>query len=121
MVFNATLNNISVISWRTVLLVEETGVPGETTDLPQVTDKLMMLYLIHLGWTGFQLITLVVIGTDCMGICKTNYHTMTTTTTPYTPINSDAFILPKYVKRQSINQGKKYKINSYSKTIFGKL
>jgi hypothetical protein len=26
-VFNATFNNISVISWQTVLLVEETGVP----------------------------------------------------------------------------------------------
>ena len=26
---NATFNNISVISWRSVLLVEETGVPGE--------------------------------------------------------------------------------------------
>jgi hypothetical protein len=29
MVFNATFNNISVISWRSVLLVEETGVPGD--------------------------------------------------------------------------------------------
>jgi hypothetical protein len=29
MVFNASFNNISVISWRSVLLVEETGVPGE--------------------------------------------------------------------------------------------
>jgi hypothetical protein len=29
MVFNATFNNISVISWWSVLLVEETGVPGE--------------------------------------------------------------------------------------------
>ena len=29
MAFNATFNNISVISWRTVLLVEETRVPGE--------------------------------------------------------------------------------------------
>ena len=29
MVFNATLNNISVISWKSVLLVEETGVPRE--------------------------------------------------------------------------------------------
>jgi len=28
-VFNATLNNISVISWRSVLLVEKTGVPRE--------------------------------------------------------------------------------------------
>jgi hypothetical protein len=34
MVFNATFNNISVISLRSVLLVEE------TTDLSQVTDKL---------------------------------------------------------------------------------
>jgi len=29
MVFNATFNNISVISWRSVLLVDETGLPGE--------------------------------------------------------------------------------------------
>jgi len=29
MVFNATFSNISVISWRWVLLVEETGVCGE--------------------------------------------------------------------------------------------
>ena len=29
MVFNATLNNISVISWWSVLLVEETGVSRE--------------------------------------------------------------------------------------------
>ena len=29
MVFNATSNNFSAISWRSVLLVEETVVPGE--------------------------------------------------------------------------------------------
>ena len=29
MVFNTTFNNISVKSWLSVLLVEETGVPGE--------------------------------------------------------------------------------------------
>ena len=29
MVFNTTFNNISVISWQSVLLVEETGIPGE--------------------------------------------------------------------------------------------
>ena len=28
-VFNSTFNNISVISWLSVLSVEETGVPGE--------------------------------------------------------------------------------------------
>ena len=46
MVINATSNNISVISWQSVLLVEETG---ETADLSQVTVKLyhIMLYLVH--------------------------------------------------------------------------
>jgi hypothetical protein len=29
MVFNTTLNNYSVIPWPSVLLVDETGVPGE--------------------------------------------------------------------------------------------
>jgi hypothetical protein len=29
MVFNTTFNNISVITWRSVLLVEKTGGPGE--------------------------------------------------------------------------------------------
>jgi hypothetical protein len=40
MVFNATFNNISVISWQSVLLVEKPGVPRENTDLSQVTVKL---------------------------------------------------------------------------------
>jgi len=45
MALNATLKNISAISWQSVLLVEETGGPGDT-HLSQVTDKLdhMMLY-----------------------------------------------------------------------------
>jgi hypothetical protein len=30
MVFNATFNNISAISWRSVLLMEESGVLGES-------------------------------------------------------------------------------------------
>jgi len=39
MVFNTTFNNISVISWQSVLLVEETGVPEKTTDLLQVITE----------------------------------------------------------------------------------
>jgi hypothetical protein len=73
------------LSWQSVLLVEESGLPGE--------NHRPVAYhwqtLSHNGVSstsppsvGFELTTLEVIGTDCTGSCKSNYHTITTTTSP---------------------------------------
>jgi hypothetical protein len=40
MVFKATFNNILVISWWSVLLVEIPEYPEKNSDLPRVNDKL---------------------------------------------------------------------------------
>jgi len=45
LVFNATFSNISAISWRPVLVVEEAEYPERTTDHGQATGKLYHLRL----------------------------------------------------------------------------
>jgi hypothetical protein len=89
MLFNATFANISVISWRSVLLVEETGVPGgnrSTWRKPPTWCKSLTKFITegcieYLSPLAiFELTTLVVTGTECIGSCKSNYHTITTTT-----------------------------------------
>ena len=104
MVFNATFNKISIISWWSVLLVEETGVPGETNRPAashwqsislKVVSGTHRLHLIrthdvsglvigthHIACTGFELTTLVVIGTDGIGSYKSARHNIKTTTAP---------------------------------------
>ena len=44
----------------------------------------IMLYRVHIVWTGFEFTTLVVIGTDYIGSYKSNYHTITTTSASIT-------------------------------------
>jgi phosphoribosylaminoimidazole (AIR) synthetase len=55
-----------------------------------------MLYREHLSCVGFQLTTLVVIGTDCIGSYKSNNHTVTATTAPV--------LFCDYIALQLINQ-----------------
>jgi hypothetical protein len=87
-VFNATFNNISVIWWRSVLLVEETRGPEKTTDMSQVTDKLYHIMLYTSPWSILELTTSVVIVTDFIGSYKSNYYTIKATTAPsYVNVN----------------------------------
>jgi len=71
-----------IFSAGSVLLMEETGVSGEN-QWPAVSHWQIILYREHLTWAGFELVTtLLVIGTDCIGSYKSNYHMIMTTTVP---------------------------------------
>jgi hypothetical protein len=100
MVFNVTFNNISAISWQSVLLMEDTEVPGEShwpgaSHWQTVSYKIV--YRVHLAWAKFELTTLVVIGIDSIGNCKSNYHTITTTTTLWKSENVEIITLYMYI------------------------
>ena len=82
MVFNATFKNISVISWLSVLLVEETGGPGDNYRFVASHWQTLLHNVVHRTLIEIQLTTSLVIGTDCIGSLKFNYHTITTTTAP---------------------------------------
>jgi len=116
MMLNATFINISDISWWSVLLVEGAGVPSETTTYlrKSLTNNYhIMLYRVHLVWVGFELTTLVVIGTDCMGSYKSNYHTITSR--PRRP--HQQYVLLIYVSITSILPTNSMWLFCYSKWV----
>jgi hypothetical protein len=83
MVTNATFNNITVISWQSVLLVEETGCLRETQQSAASHWQTLSHNVVHLALMVIRTRWSVVVGTDCLGSCKSNYHTITATTVPY--------------------------------------
>ena len=134
MVFNATFNNISVISCRSVLLVEETGLPGDN-HRPVASHWQILSHNVVSStprqWAGFELTTFVVIYTDCTCSCKSNYHMITTTTAPLTihaqsrsvfnramsiiqwPYITDDFLSVSVCIRVSANQGTPRNMRKY--------
>ena len=51
------------------------GLPGENHRPATSHWQILSHYVVLIG---IELTTLVVIGTDCIGSCKSNYHTITT-------------------------------------------
>ena len=64
--------------------------PEKTTDLSQVTGKFYHTMLYTSPWSRIELTTSVVISTDCICSCKSNYHTITAT------------IVPRFIEKESI-------------------
>ena len=75
MVFTTTFNNISVISWRSVLLVEEIGMLGENYR-PAASHWQTSSH--NVVSSTHRTHNIVAIDIDCIGSCKSNNHTITT-------------------------------------------
>ena len=82
MVFNATFNNISVISWRPFLLEEETGVHVENlrpvASHQQALSHNVVSSTPRLRWIRTHNVSGD--STDCICSYKSNYQTITATT-----------------------------------------
>ena len=99
MVFNVSFNNISVISCR----------KSPTNSYHR------LLYRVHLAWAGFKFTQLVVIGTECIGSYKSNYHTITTATMIYIIMCKDQMVNFQIINKMIFVHDQQY---SYYSTIF---
>ena len=81
MVLNATFNNISDISWRSVLLVEETRVSWENHRPGTSNWRTLSHNVVSPEWDSTSKLAVMIV-IDCIGSCKSNYHTITITTDP---------------------------------------
>ena len=73
MVLNVTFNNISDISWRPILLVQENGITRDNHP-PAASHIQTLLHNFVSSASSLELTTLVMIGTDCIDSYKSNYH-----------------------------------------------
>ena len=86
MVLNATFKSVSVTGY--IVAVSFIGGGNQSTRRRPLTCRKSLANFITKccieytsSWASFELTTLVVIGTDYLGSCKSKYHTNTTTTT----------------------------------------
>jgi hypothetical protein len=95
MVSNVIFNNISAILWRSVLLVEESGVPGENLWPAAIHWQTLSHNVVSStpDLSGIRTHMLVVIGTDYIGSCKSNYDTITNMTVPYKLISKPQYVI----------------------------
>ena len=83
MMFNTTFNNICFI-----MVVSFIGGGNLKLRKPLICHKSLTNFITQIcienisTWVGFELTTLVVIGTDCTGSCISNNHTIATMTAP---------------------------------------